>query len=664
MNRTTRIVCGAIILVLGLMTWSQRSSATDWQPIAPEDLALKDNPKQPGGDAMILYRELVDDASKAVSTGDTLEEYVRIKIFTQEGTKYGHVEIPFRKSYQSVVYITGRTIKSDGTIVKFDGQVLETTVEEYAGTKLLAKTFTLPDVQPGCIIEYKYQLAGQAGWVHSHEWTVSQPTYTREAHFTYVPNTGYGTDLRPMVSTYLLPADASPKLQTNGTYLMVVHDVPGIVEEPLMPPRRPIEARVEFYYQDEDAPSATDPSDRYWNHYGKKWDGELEKFIDKKKALNQELSKIVRPDDSPEVKLRKIYARVQQIRNLNMEDEKMKKENKDENLKTNMNVEDVLNRGYAYSTHINYLFVGLARAAGFEATEVYIAPRNSEMFLPKRNEADELSDEITWVHAGTQEYYLDPSARYFPFGLMPWYETETGGIRVSKDGGTIVNTPVPVPSDATVDRTADLTVKDDGSISGTVIVDLKGQEAALLREQKRKDDETSRTKDLENDLRNWLPVAATFEITKISKWDDNDQPIHVEATLKIPSFATEAAQRRLMPVETFQPSQTASFTAEKRVNLVYFRYPFEEVDEIKFHVPAGFKAESLPPDRKVNLGAVSYELSATSQGNTVEVKRHLIVNSVLFSKDDYPTLRRFFGTVKTYDNAQMVLQNAASANNK
>ncbi len=65
-----------------------------------------------------------------------------------------------------------------------------------------------------------------------------------------------------------------------------------------------------------------------------------------------------------EVKLRKIYARVQQIRNLNLEDSKMKQENKDENLKPNSNVEDVLKHGYAYGTEINYLFVGLARAAG------------------------------------------------------------------------------------------------------------------------------------------------------------------------------------------------------------------------------------------------------------------------------------------------------------
>ncbi len=663
MNRTLTIICAIVILIIAFAASPGVSRADDWLAIPPEDLALKDNPKQPGADAMILYRELDDDASKSAASGDTLEEYVRIKIFTQEGVKEGHIQVEFVREYQNVVYVTGRTIKPDGNIVKFDGQVLETTLVKSNGLRVLAKTFTLPDVQPGCIIEYKYQLQGEAGWAHSHEWTVSQSLYTREAHFKYKPETSYGTSLHPMASTYLLPADAAPKLQVDGAYLMAVHDVPAIVEEPLMPPKRPIESRVSFYYQNPDAPSATDSSDKYWNHYAKRWNDELEKFIDKKKTLTEEVSKITNPSDAPDVKLRKIYVRVQQIRNLSFEDDKMRKENKSENLKDNSNVEDVLKHSYGYGTEINYLFVGLARAAGFEATEVYVAPRNIGVFLSKRNEVAELSDELTWVRAGSQEYYLDPAARFFPFGLLPWYETEVSGIKVDKNGATIVNTPNPGPSDATLVRSADLDLKEDGSISGTARLDMAGQRAALLREEKRKEDDTGRTKELESEIKAWLPAGSTFEITKIANWDNTDQPIHIEGTLTIPSFAMGAMQRMVMPIEMFQMSQMAEFASEKRVNAVYFHYPFEETDDIKLRLPAGYKAESLPPDRKVELGAVSYETSAAAQDGAVEIKRHLAVNGVLFSKEEYPTLRKFFGTVKTNDNTQMVLQNAQSAHN-
>jgi hypothetical protein len=226
-----------------------------------------------------------------------------------------------------------------------------------------------------------------------------------------------------------------------------------------------------------------------------------------------------------------------------------------------------------------------------------------------------------------------------------------------------VNTPSQGPSDATLARTADLELKDDGSISGTVRLDIEGQRAALLREEKRKEDDTGRTKDLETEIKTWLPASATFEITKIANWDKTDQPIQIDATVNIPSFAMGAAQRMVMPLEMFQMSQMAEFATEKRVNPVYFDYPYEETDDIKLHLPPGYKAESLPADRKVNLGAVTYEISAVAGDGTVEVKRDLTIKGVLFTKEEYPTLRRFFGTVKTNDNTQMVLQNAQSAHN-
>ena len=87
-------------------------------------------------------------------------------------------------------------------------------------------------------------------------------------------------------------------------------------------------------------------------------------------------------DDSPEVKLRKIYARVQKIRNLSMEDAKSDKEQKQEQLKPNNNVEDVLKHNYASGRELNYTFLGLARTAGFSAAAVFVAPRHVVFFLP------------------------------------------------------------------------------------------------------------------------------------------------------------------------------------------------------------------------------------------------------------------------------------------
>ena len=110
-------------------------------------------------------------------------------------------------------------------------------------------------------------------------------------------------------------------------------------------------------------------------------------------------------------------------------------------------------------------------------------------------------------------------------------------------------------------------------------------------------------------------------------------------------------------------TQMREFASEKRVNAVYFHYPYEEIDDVKLKVPAEFKIESVPPAKQAKPGVVSYEISAAQQGNVVEVKRLLVLDGLAFPVTSYPALRNFFNTVKTDDDAQIVLQNAESAKN-
>jgi hypothetical protein len=441
---------------------------------------------------------------------------------------------------------------------------------------------------------------------------------------------------------------------------MVVHDKPGIETEPAMPPERMLQARVEFFYRDRGEP-ANEPPDHYWNRMGKKWCADLDHFIGRKNALNEEVSRVVSAGDSPETKLRKIYARVQQIRNLNTEDYKTKQEDKQESLKSNSNVEDVLKHGYAYNREINYLFVGLARAAGFEATEAYITPRNEDIFKPNMKDASQLTADIVWIKAGTQEYYVDPAARYFPFDVLPWYETDTPGIRISQQGGTMITTP-PSPSTlATVVRHADLEIDEEGSVSGKLQVDFTGQRGALLRERNRKQDETGRKKTLEEEIHAWLPTGSTFEISKIENWDDNTAPVHIEGTVKVPGLAAAVGRRTLIPVTIFQSPEAKMFQPEKRINIVYFSFPYQEIDDVKIKTPAGYKVASVPPAIPPTPAVLAFEIAATQQGDTVEVKRHLVVEGTALEVKYYPALRAFFNGVRSNDNAQIVFQKSDSS---
>lgn len=664
----------AVVLVAAAFACTRSARGDDWQPINRADLTLKDNPAQPGADAMILYRESKISAKDLMSEGDSDTEYIRIKIFTKAGLSYANVEIPYVTGSGSawvpedtesndvkVVGIGARTIHPDGSITEFHGRILDKVIESAYGIKVRAATFSFPDVQPGCIIEYRYTKVGQPRWLHPETWEVSQEIFTREAHFVFIPYNDY-TGYIPYYRIANLPGGAKPQCNIGVEHMCVmeVRDIPPIVSEPFMPPHNAISATVEWYYQKTGEPLNESPQ-QFWNRSAKKWESALDKFIDKKDALHAEVARITSPSDSPETKLRKFYARVQQLRNLDTEPSKNNEEKKAEQLKQNSNVQDVLQHGYGDGWQLSALFIGLARTAGFEGAEVMLGTRNTVFFDPPREDTDQLSGEIVWVRAGGQEYWLDPASPSYPFGLLPWEESGTGGVRVSKRGGEIVSTPVPNSTTAVVTRQGDLQIDADGAVHGTLHVSFAGQEGAVRRREGIQKDEVGRKKQIEDEIRGWLPAGASFQLTQLSNWTQTDKPLIADGTFRLTSFGSEIAHRIMFPAEIFSVPEASELTAERRYNALYFSYPYERDDDLRYELPAGYKVEGLPKDEKTDLKAALYQISCTQTATTVEVKRELVMNTLLLDKKFYPTVRTFFGMAKSTDAEQAVLENVQSA---
>lgn len=180
-------------------------SGDDWLPIDPADLKMTSEPKAPGAPAIYLYRQVDRD-----DQGGRESQYYRIKVFTEEGRKQADVEIPFLKGVEQVNSIKARTIRPDGSVANFDGKVYEKTIVKARGVKYLAKTFTLPDVQVGSIIEYKYIDSWSNELIYDSRWIISSDLFTKRAKFTLKPYTQFALRW----SWRNLPA-GSPQLSTN-----------------------------------------------------------------------------------------------------------------------------------------------------------------------------------------------------------------------------------------------------------------------------------------------------------------------------------------------------------------------------------------------------------------------------------------------------------------
>ncbi len=654
-SHKTPILLAATMLVAALTLSGGSRAKDDWLPILPEDLALKDNPLSPGAHAMILYREDYTNAEAR-----TVDEYWRTKIFTEEGKTNGDVAIEFTRGREEITNIRARTIHPDGSIVNFQGQVFEKEISKAGGRKFLAKTFSFPDVQPGCIIEYKYRVQFNTDYYWNLEWPVQENLFTRYAKFSIVPSTSYHAPVLYW-RQYRLPADSKPDRQKDGSIMMEIHNLPGIEEEPFMPPVTYLRARVAFFYRSQDDPQNETP-EQFWKRVSKSWYEKMEHFIDKKSALEAVVSQTVSPNDPPDVKLRKLYARAQQVRNTSYDLRETRQEEKREKQKEINNVEDALKRGYANATEINELFVGLARAAGFESSLAYVAPRNVNAFYFSMQDTSQLSANIVWVRVGNQDVYLDPASKYYAYPMLPWYETATQGLRLDKQGGVQINVPITEPSGAVRERHVDVHLSDDGTLEGKLEIVYTGQWACAKREGEREEDEAGRKKSITDEVKRWLPSGATFEEVSITGWDKLDDPLRFGGTLRIPGFASAAGHRALVRLTVFESDYAASFQPQKRSNPIYFHYPATEKDTLTLHLPNTFKVETLPAPENAKPGAgFEYSVASNQNGDVVSVERSLVIGGMLFPVGNYMAIRTFFNTVKTDDDGQIVLQPAQTA---
>jgi hypothetical protein len=642
------------VLVCALYFPCRKTAGSDWPPIDAAELKMTGEPKAPGAPAIYLYRQV--DRKESGRGNHTEVNYVRLKILTEEGRKYANVEIPYWKSVGGINGIQARTVHPDGSIVNFDGKVFENTIVKSRTLKYLAKTFTMPDVQVGSVIEYRYVYDLEDFYLFRSNWLVGEDLFTKRAVFSLKPYEKY--DLQWSMPAGLPAGTEPPKAGPDAVIRMVAVDVPAFLTEDHMPPEHELRFRVDFVYSVE---GFEKDADKFWRKYAEKRYDETEKFTDKHKEMERAVSEIVSPADAADAKLRKIYARCQQLKNLDYE----KKAERDSYAKLkNDNVEDVWKNGVAYGRGINLLFLALVRAAKFEAYDVRLSGRSEYFFNPKRVNIAELDEGAILVTSEGKDLYLDPATKFAPYGLLPWQETGVTGLRLDKQGGTWIKTPVPESSTSKIIRQADLKLDQEGGLEGTVTVTFTGLEALRLRLNERFNDDTQRKQNLEAELKYLIPISAEVQLKSQPDWNGSDEKLEANYDVKIPGWASSAGRRAVLPLGFFSGEQKHTFEHTQRTYPIYFPFMFQTEDQTRITLPPGWKVDSLPKEAHVDAKAAEYKIQVENKDNTLLITRTLRSDLILLQTSFYPTLYTFYQKVRSGDDAQaVVLPGASSAAN-
>lgn len=644
-----------VVLALFLLLSALGSFAVDWQPINPAELQMKDLPEQPGAPAFVLYHEEIDSDQQHYHS-----VYMRIKVLTEAGRKYADIQIPYYRQEAKITDVHGRTIHPDGSIVEFQGKPFDKDYVKSKTIKIKMKTITLPDVQVGSILEYRYTMR-YGDYLWAPLWSLQDDLFQRKQHFSFTATSGdvvmgHGQIGRGLAYTWLLPKGAEIK-NSRERYDLDLDNIPAFVEEEHMPPSTPMKYFVRFYYRT--AASA----DKYWSEEGKYWSKDVDQFVGKKGGIAEAVAGIVTPSDTPEQKVKKIYAYVGTLDNLSYRPKQTAQEQKVTGQRDNRGAEDVLRQKSGDRDDITLLFVSMVRAAGIPAWAMMVTDRSENIFETNYLGMDQLDAYIAVVKLNEKDVFLDPGTRFCPYGVLNWKYSSTHGVRQTANGGTeIARTPEPDYRTALTKRVARFRMNEQGQVDGSMAAAFFGQEALLRRLEGSQTDDVGRAKILEDEIKTWFPGNAEITMTKSPDWNSSEAPLIAEFKISSPMLMS-AGKRVLLPANIFEYDRPAMFTHNDRVHPVYFEYPSAIVDDVKITLPAGLQVESLPGNESVKLDYALYKADRSQDKNVITSTRNLLIGAFAIGPTEYTTIKGFYDKVKEYDDQQVLLKRVANAPN-
>ena len=643
--------------------------AQHFQQPTPEELKMTSDPKAPGADAVYLdYSETDNDPLHYELI------YARIKVLTDKGKQLATVDLPYLQRNYKIAEIKGRTIHPDGTIIPLTAKP-EDLMSSKSGDQVIArKVFTLPSVTVGSILEYTYQINYADNLFTSPNWEIQGKYFVHHAHYEFtpysefMPNAGaqtgssgdYLTDsaghvVHSLVWWCILPKGVTVK-QSTTSYSVDVADIPPAPDEEWMPPIQSVLYKVNFYYE------STSNAQQFWIQAAKDWSKDVDKFAEPSKTIKQAVAGIVAPGDSDLVKAQKLYKAVQALDNTDYTRARSASEIKTLKLKPATHAADVWKQKSGSSNEIAMLYLAMARAAGLTAFAMNVADRSQLIFDPAYMDMDQLSDTLVLVGINGKGMLLDPGEKMCTFGQVSWTHAGDVGIRQSSTGPGFEKTPEQPYTENALERDGDIFLDEHGAITARLTFLMRGHDALMWRQEALEYDPDELKKRFDRWLQPIMPEGVEAHIDHFLGMDDSNLNMVAIVTAK-GMLGTALPKRLLLPGQFFESQGQEPFVKEaKRMEPVDMEYSEETVDNVVYHLPAGFTVEGAPQDAKdLWQGHAEYVVKTVQTPGQITISRLLARAFDTVGAEDYQDLRGFYQKVAAADQSEMVLSSAAAA---
>lgn len=645
----TKVTIATLFLIL-FVSVQITLAGDEWREVTQAELQRKTGKVEANADAEAIFWEVrVDDSTENL----VMKHYVRVKVFTERGReKYSKIDIPFIKGMK-IKNVMARVIKADGSVVELaKADVFDREIVKTDKVKVKAKSFAVPNIEPGVIVEYRYQevypfsSANNMRMTFQHDIPVENITY----YFRPSNNARY--------LTFNMDDNKFIK-DKNGFYRATMENVPAIKEESQMPPEDEVRSWLLLYYWN----NLKDDSTDVWSKIG----GAIVSVFDIKdtlkpgKDIKKVAADITAGATSDDEKLAKIFDFCRtKIKNITY-DATLTDEQKDE-IKPSKSTSDTYKKLQGTDDDINELFASLATALGYETRLAFGGDRSQKFFKPDQAHVSFVHFSAVAVNANGEWKYFDPGSPFVPYGMLPWKEEKTSVLLLGYKDYKTAETPMSGTDKSLVKRTAKFKLLEDGTLEGDVQIEYNGHAGYEYKLSNYESSANKREEDLKEEIKKQMSTAEVSAIS-VENVTDSQKPFTYRYKVKVPNYAQKTGKRLFFQPGFFEYGKSPVFSTSDRKYDIYFHYPWSEQDKIEIDLPKGFTLDNAEKPNKVadeqGIGSLDFTVNLDKSTNTLIYERKFHFgggDSNLFSVRYYPALKNMFDMFHKSDTHTITLK--------
>jgi hypothetical protein len=625
----------------------------DFGKLSPAELEMTSCSFDPAADAIVL---LDVGKSRFVRTDNgfdvVFERITRIKILNEAGKKYAEVAIPF---YQEGTIQEKVEIKkaytytiTDGTLKKLTPLDPKTCYEEKTSENWKTRKFAMPDVQPGCIIEYNYSISSQYHFnLHDWEFQWSIPVLYSEYETRMIPFYEYTWLLQGRKTLDELKQyedDSQLKQEFLGTTFhemvckFILKKIPAFTDEEFIPSREDNIIKIDFqlsamYSLNGVKMKIMTTWPELVNDYLKHSD--FGKYV--KKSANGSL-KALNPDSLTGKTQLQLFNYIVDYAKNNF------KWNGESRQFANKSPSDLLKDKIGNSAEINLWLVGAFQEAGLEAYPLILSTRKHGKVLSDYPFSNAFNYVIAYAVADGKSVLADATDPYCPNGRISIQCMNDKGLLVDKKNMKWLSLQSPSISVLNTSIKIDSVGK---SQYAAVVINASDYEALSYR-NKYADDPVPVLADLSkkmyqvddaslkfrNPLERSRPYSYMYRL--INKSEIISNKIYIKPFLN----------------EVFTENPLKQKTRTYPVDMTY---PVKRTYQSEIVIPEGYKVEFLPGKSSQSDELFELDYTASQNGNSINVSLTYTFKKTVYPPEEYTRVKAMFDKIVKKGSEKIVL---------